>query len=1044
MSTYLKFIFIIGVFCTVHFSAFAQGISVSGTVTDVKGEPIPGVSIVVKGTGIGIATDVKGAYQLTVPNAASVLQFSFLGFTPVEKAVGSQRIINVTMREAVSALDEVVVVAYGTQKKVTVTGALSSINNKELLKSPAPSMGNALAGKIPGVQTVQYSGLPGHDDPLIRVRGVSTFNGADPLVMVDGVERPFTQIDPNEVADVTVLKDASATAVYGVRGANGVILISTKRGEVGKTNISVTTSAGIQTVTRFLKLTDSYTYATAFNNAQLSDDENAKVKFSDEAIQHFKDKDLPMLYPSTDWFNYLMKNQAWQSQHNINVSGGNETAQYFVSVGMLDQDGLFKNFGFTPEANFKYRRYNYRANLDLNLSKLSTLSINVGGRVENRNYIGDDEQTLFGYLQLSLPYSGYGLDDQGRRIVSDMALVGTYQDSDLGRVYRLGYVAESKNVLNLDLQYKLKLDFITKGLDFKIKGSYNSDYTQQKNRKNGYGTGVKYKATKSPDGAVDENGNPVVVLVKQGDEWPIPYSESRWGGRNWYAEAGLNYARKFNKHNVGALLLYNQSKTYYPGTEGNIYQSIPSGYVGLVGRVTYDYDTRYLADFNMGYNGSENFAPGRRYGFFPSAALGWIPSSETFWQPMKDIISYMKLRVSFGKVGNDKTGAARFLYLPGVYQWISGGPNPRGNGTANFGINNGNWLPGVREASTGNPLVTWETAVKQNYGVDMGLFNDKLSINFDYFIENRTGILASNSATLPLILGLKPTSVNFGHVRNRGYEVVLKWSDHINDFRYTISPSISFSRNKIIEQMEVRPEYPYLSSTGYPIGQPFGYEFFEFYRKDETEKRYEEKYGVSMPKQGVDLKNGDCVYVDLNGDGKIDPNDRHAIGFNDIPEYLGSLNISFSYKGFDLSLLFNGATNVNRYLWQFYRPQWGTTNDAALQQWVYDRSWREDNAATATLPRLTFAHQAYNVMDSRVWIVDASYIRLKNAEIGYTFKKIPGIPQISDLRLYITGNNLLTFSKFNANDPESRGGGWPDNTAYPMTRLINFGLKVNF
>jgi TonB-linked SusC/RagA family outer membrane protein len=678
----------------------------------------------------------------------------------------------------------------------------------------------------------------------------------------------------------------------------------------------------------------------------------------------------------------------------------------------------------------------------LNLSKISQLSISVGGRVENRNNIGGDEQELFSYLQKSVPFSGIGLDSEGRRIVADPALVGDYENSELGRVYRLGYVKESKNVLNVDLQYQLKLDFITKGLDFKVKGSYNSEYTHQKNRKNGYGSGISYRATIAPGGELDENGNPKVVLVRMGDEWPIPYSESRWGGRNWYAEAGLNYARKFGKHDVGALALYNQSKTYYPSS--GIYQSIPSGYVGFVGRVTYNYATKYLADINMGYNGSENFASDRRYGFFPSAALGWIPSAERFWEPLHDIIPYLKLRVSQGKVGNDKTGASRFLYLPGVYQWLSGGPGAGGTGTANFGTNNSNWLPGARETSTGNPFVTWETAIKQNYGFDMSLIKEKFSINFDYFIEDRKDILASNAAVLPSILGIQSNSVNYGHIRNKGYELVLKWEDRISDFYYSISSTITFARSKIIDQMEVPQEYPYLSSTGYPVWQPFGYEFFEFYVKGETEQRYQLKFGTPMPDQGTTVKNGDCIYIDLNGDGKIDPNDRHAIGYTDIPELNATLNMTFSYKGFDMSMLWTGATNVDRNLGQYYRPQWGSTNNSGLLQWVYDNSWREDNAQTATLPRLTFSNMAHNTMDSRVWLVDASYIRLKNAELGYTFRKIPGVPQIGSLRLFATGYNLLTFSKFKANDPESRGGGWPNSLAYPMTRVVNFGLKVNF
>lgn len=1041
---HLLFLRVLSLFCILPEMLFAQNIKVEGKVVDEMGEAMIGVSIALKDAGTGTVTNVNGDFTLGDVPLGSTLTFSYLGYKSQVVNVTKGH-IHVKMDPDDQQLEEVVIIAYGTQKKVTITGAISNVNNKELLKSPSASLGNAIAGKLPGVQSVQYSGIPGGDDPVIRVRGIGSFNNAEPLVLVDGVERSFSQLDPNEVADITILKDASATAVFGVRGANGVILVTTRRGESGKPSVSFSASAGIQQITHFVELTDSYTYAMAYNNAQLGDGTSPdNLKFSPEAVQHFKDRDMLMLYPDTDWLNYIMKDHAWQSQYNANVSGGNDRAKYFISVGMLNQDGLFKTFGTDPEANFKYKRYNYRANIDLNLTKLSQLSINIGGRVENRNIIGDGESNLFRYLQYAAPMAGYGIDSEGRHIVADRSLVGDYDRDGLETFYNLGYTKESKNVLNLDLQYQLKLDFITKGLDFKLKGSYNSDYTQQKNRKNGYGSGVTYMATTQP-GLTDENGNPKVVLIKSGDTYPLPYSEAKWGGRNWYAEASLNYARKFGSHNVGAMVLYNQSKTYYPwDSQGEIYRSIPSGYVGLVGRATYDYATKYMLDINIGYNGSENFAPGKRYGFFPSASVGWIASSEKFWEPLRKVVSYLKIRASLGTVGNDAMGGRRFMYLPGSYKFIAGGPDGSRNGTANFGTNNSNWLPGAYEASSGNPFVTWETAIKQNYGIDLKMLDDKLSINVDVFFENRKDILASNAAILPSLTGMQSNSLNFGQVKNHGYEVVLRWEDQIGDFHYSISPALTYARNKVIEQMEVRQNYEHLYLKGHPVGQPFGYEFFEFYEPGKTEERYQQKYGTSMPEQGTAIKAGDCVYVDLTGDGKIDTNDVHAIGFTDIPEYNGSLNLNLSYKNFDVSMLWIGATNVSRQLDMYYRPQFGSSNQTALSQWVYDNSWREDNAQSATLPRITFANQAHNIQNSEVWLVDASYIRLKNVEIGYTFRKIPRIPQIGSLRLYATGYNLLTFSKFKANDPESSGAAYGTFMKYPMTRVYNFGIKVNF
>ena len=479
-------------------------------------------------------------------------------------------------------------------------------------------------------------------------------------------------------------------------------------------------------------------------------------------------------------------------------------------------------------------------------------------------------------------------------------------------------------------------------------------------------------------------------------------------------------------------MLYNQSKYYYPRT----FVDIPHGYVGLVGRITYNYKTRYLADVNVGYNGSENFAKGYRYGLFPSFSLGWIASEVNFWKPIKKVVSYLKLRASYGQVGNDNMNDLRFLYLPGTYQIVA--PN-NDNPGYNFGL--GTWLGSAYEESTGNPFVTWETATKQNYGIDVKFFNDKLSASVDFFFEDRKDILLNNSASLPGITAQTPSSVNKGRVKNKGYEISLSWSDKIGeDFRYTISPSITYSRNKVIENGEVPPLYPHLSGKGYPVGQRTGYEFFEFYNPGETEKRYQEVYGVEMPKQMVDVKAGDCVYVDLTNDGKIDENDVHAMFYSDTPEYNFATNMNFSYKGFDFSMLWTGATNVTRNLQGPYRNQFGSMNRSALLQWVADNSWTPETAETAILPRLSFANKANNSVNSSVYYADASYLRLKSLEIGYTFKKIPYIPQIENLRIYFSGYNLLTFSDFDANDPESA----TSTVKYPLTRVFNFGLNLNF
>ena len=1045
---------LVAVMLLISGQTFAQNLHVQGKVLDELGEGLIGVGVIIQGTLDGTVTDADGNYSLSSVPQGATLEFSCVGYKTQQVKVTGQR-LDVTMEPDSKLIDESVVIAYGQQNKVTITGAVTAVGGDALLKSPVANVANSLQGNLPGVSAVQPSGMPGADEPVIRIRGVGSLNSAEPLVLVDGVERSFSQLDPNEIESISVLKDASATAVFGVRGANGVILVTTKRGEVGKASVTASVSAAMQTISKFIDFTDSYTYGQMYNYTQITDalpmnqwpgtvaiedytpyQESAKLRFSQEVMEHFRLGDMPTTFPNTDWIDYIMKDAAWQEQANVNVSGGTERVRYFVSAGFLNQNSLFKTFSQNKNETFDYQRLNYRANLDIDISKRSQLSITLGGRMQSRNTMGGGEGNLFRYLNGATPFAGIGIDEEGRHVISDPNIVGRYDRDALSNYFDLGYTNESANVLNFDIQYKLDMGFLTKGLSFKAKASYNSDYTARKVRENGYGTGLTYVAT-----LVDGKE----VLKKENVTWPLPYDDNaKWGSRNWYAEASFDYARRFGKHNVGALLLYNQSKTYYPwDSDGSIYQSIPKGYVGLVGRVTYDYDTKYLLDFNIGYNGSENFAPGNRYGLFPSVSAGWIPSQEKWWQPIKPVISYLKFRASYGIVGNDNTNGARFLYLPGTWQFFTGkaGWNPQNQGT-NFGTN-GNWLQGVRELTTGNPNVTWETATKINVGVDAGFFKDQLHAYVDFFWEDRKDILVSNAATLPAVTSLPSGYVNEGRVKNHGFEVTLNWEQKFGDFRYSISPNFAFARNQVIEMLEVKPMYDYLSRTGLPVGQRFGYDLFGFYEAGATEERYFEKYGVEMPDQGVALKNGDSVYVDLSGDGAIDANDQKPLGYTDVPEITYSLNFNFQWKGLDFTMLWIGADHVSRQLNGYFRDQFGSTNSTALTQWVADNSWTEDNT-DAILPRISFDHRVHNNRDSQAWLIDSKYVRLKNLELGYTFTPKKSTAFFNYIRVYASGNNLLTFADFKGNDPEAPGSGLDYGVRYPMTRVFNIGAQFNF
>ena len=1031
--------------------SFAQNLRVEGKVLDELGEGMIGAGVVIQGTTTGTITDFDGNFVLPSVPRGAILEISSVGYVTQEVQVTGQTLI-ITLEPDTRALDEAVVIAYGQQKKVTITGAVSAVGGDDLLKAPVANVANALQGNLPGVSAVQASGMPGADEPVIRIRGVGSLNSAEPLVLVDGVERSFSQLDANEIESISVLKDASATAVFGVRGANGVILVTTKRGTEGKASVTASASAAMQTISKFIDFADSYTYGKMWNYTAITDalpmDQwpgtasitdysqytNTGIRFSQEVMEHFRTGDMPNTFPSMDWIKYIMNDSAWQEQANVNVNGGTDRVRYFVSAGFLNQDSLFKTFSDNKNETFKYKRLNYRANLDIDVSKRSQISITLGGRMQDRNTMGGGEGFLFRYLQGATPYAGSGVDELGRHIVSDENIVGPYDRDALSNYYNLGYVTQSTNVLNFDIQYKLNMDFITKGLSFKVKGSYNSEYTAQKNRQNGYGTGVTYVAT-----LVDGKE----VLRKEGITWPIPYSEAKWGSRNWYAEASFDYNRKFGQHNIGALLLYNQSKTYYPwDSDESLYQSIPKGYVGLVGRITYDYATKYLLDFNIGYNGSENFAPDKRYGTFPSVSVGWIPSQESWWEPIKNVFGYLKLRASWGLVGNDNTNGARFLYLPGAWQYykgsMTGNPQKRG---ANFGTS-GDWLQAVRELTSGNPNVTWETASKINLGIDAGFFKDRLHAYVDFFWEDRKNILVSNAATLPAVTSLPSSYVNEGRVKNHGYEVTLNWEDKIGNVRYSISPNFSFARNEVVEMLEVTPLYDYLRHTGLPVGQPFGYDLFEFYQPG-TEERYLATYGEPMPDQNIALKYGDAVYVDLNGDGVIDANDQKPLGYTTNPEITYSLNASIHWKGLDFSMLWTGADHVSRTLNGYFRAQFGSTNTSALTQWVADNSWTEDNP-NAILPRISFTNQTHNNRDSQAWMIDSKYVRLKNVELGYTFNKPKAMPFFNYIRLYVSGQNLLTFSEFDGNDPEAPGSGLDYGVRYPMTRVVNIGAQLNF
>ena len=1021
---FTKFL-VAGIFLLFQLQASAQEKLISGTVTGAGNEPLPGVSVVVKGTTVGTLTDITGKFSLRVPSSTGTLVFSFVGMETQEVPIGNVNVYNIVLAESIMNLEEVVVVGYGTQKKISVTGAIVSVGTSDLVKSPNAAITNSLAGRVTGLTTVQYSGQPGADDPSVYVRGIGSLTAAasQPLMLVDGVERSFTQIDPNEIESISVLKDASATAVYGIRGANGVIIVTTKRGSEGAPRINVTATSGLQMPTGLAEMADSYTWAQKYTEAQLSDDPNATLVFSPYAMKALKNNLQPLIYGSVNWIDQLVKPSAFQTQENINITGGSRVVKYFVSLGYLNQNGLINTFETDYSYNFGYKRYNYRANIDVDMTKSTKVSLTVGGTSGLTQSPSGWSSTSWPTLWRSNPFSGQLYE--GKRILVGTKYISFTEKKDgLDAVrWGRGFVRALSNVMNIDLGLMQKMDFVTKGLSWRLKVSNNSTSGQTKTRSTS-------KATYDPwfwcdVDPVNHLGDSTIVLRKSGADGLLGYSESSSKARNWYLETALSYEQSFGNHNVSGLLLYNESKSFYPDS----YSDIPTGYVGLAARATYNYRLKYMLDINLGYNGSENFAPGKRFGFFPSAAVGWTLTEEPFLKDRIAFLDFMKLRYSYGVVGNDRIGGNRFLYNPNSYSISSTGYS--------FGTTIETNTLGASESSVGNPGVTWERSTKQNLGIDLRLLDGKLSVTSDVFYEYRKNILTTRS-TVPSVLAMTLPAVNIGRVENRGYELELKWRSNVGKFNYYIAPNMSFAKNKILFMDEISKNHPWLVQTGRSTGTRWGYVFDGFWTADEV-GNYQE-----FPDASYIPKPGDTRYKDIDGDGFINSDDQIVLGYPDYPEYIFSLSGGADYKGFDLSFLFNAMTNVTRTLSDTWQVPFQSIGQWALMQWISDNSWTPETASTAILPRITLNGRNNNYKASDLYIRDASYIRLKNIEIGYGFSGgVINRLGISRLRIFANGYNMLTFSKLKIKgmDPESQTSG---GRQYPLIKIANAGINVTF
>lgn len=1021
-------------FCLILFclGAYAQKKQVKGVVKDPSGETIIGASVLEKGTTNGTVTDYDGKFVLEVANNA-VLQVSYIGYQAQDVPVKGQTILTVILKEDTEVLDEVVVVGYGAQKKESVVGAISQVSSKELLKSPAANVSQALAGKISGVITSQTSGAPGADDADIYIRGRASFAGDNqPLILVDGVERSFSQISPDDIESISVLKDASATAVYGVRGANGVMLITTKRGKEQKPKVSLTANWQVQSPTRKDTYLDAYDSVVLLEEALANDGMSSHYSAYDLSMyRKSRDGQLTgldaMLYPNVDWYDTVLRSSAPAQRYNINIQGGTKRIRYFASAEYYNQQGLFKNFStdeYGNSSNSSYRRYAFRGNLDFLVTDDLTLSVNFGTRFEERRTPNSDERLDGSYSEVFYQLNHtpgwlfpvtYEIGEGEKR----QTLYGgnsQNQNNIVGRLAEAGFTRATNTINETNFIVDYNLGWLTEGL--KVRGMASFDYDAYYNR--------KFTSNFATYELSDRgNYNSLAGFTKFNDDTELAYAgNDQTTTYKLYMEVQLNYARKFGKHDVTAMALYNQNDYRYQAELAKRYQ-------GLVGRATYGYDDRYLAEVNFGYNGSENFRQGKRFGFFPSFSLGWRISNEKFMQGTSKWLNNLKLRGSYGEVGNDvymlNGVQQRFLYEP-VWTQLAN----------SYMFGSSRWETGIYESQYPNYDVTWERAKKYNVGLEFSLWNNILSGNVDYFYESRSNILTLYQSR-PQWVGVNMAAGNLGETKNSGFEFELKHNNRIGkNLYYNVGFTFSHARNEIISMDEPSLKTEYRKREGHSINQYFGLICDGFVTSADLAD-------PNLPSSTYgSVKVGDLKYRDMNNDGFIDDRDETFIGFSDIPENTYALTLGAQWKGIGFSIMFQGVDHVSRFydaeaMYAFVGG--GKVKEHHIGRWNPAMS-EEWNLGNATYPLLHYdANGSHNQRQSSFFLKNGAFLRLKNIELSYT------LPQswvkkalMSECRLFVNANNLVTWDHLDGlTDPESNG-----SNRYPIMKTMNFGVNIQF
>ena len=1022
-------------------AGISQQQPVKGKVIDGEGKPLPGVTVTVVGTTRGVITDANGNYSINA-GSSDKLAFSFVGMESQIIDVGDQTNIKVKLKENTATLEEVTIVAFGKQKKESVIGSITTIKPAEL-KIPSSNLTTALAGKMAGLISYQRSGEPGQDNGEFFIRGVTTFGyKTSPLILIDGMELTTTdlaRLQPDDISSFSIMKDATSSALYGARGANGVILVTTKQGAFGKAKLSFRLENSISAPTQNIELADPITYMKLANEATLTRDPLGVLPYSDEKIANTQAGVNPIVYPANNWKNLIFKDYTMNQRATLNVGGG--IAKYYVSGSVNKDNGMLKvdkrnNFN----NNIDLKNYSLRSNITIDVTKSTEMIVRLSGNFDDYTGPIDGGTGTYRKVMRSNPVlfpEYYPLDEQHKYVKHIM--YGNYQDGSYINPYAdmtKGYKNYSRSLMLAQLELKQDLTALTKGLSFRTMLNTNrSSYFDVSRFYNPYlYTLAGYDQISDTYAITNINESTATEYLGYTEGEKIVSS-------TFYLESMLNYNRAFKKHEFSGLLVYVMRQNLNANA-GDLQQSLPFRNIGLSGRGTYAYDHRYFAEINFGYNGSERFSAASRYGFFPSAGLAWSVSSEKFFENIKPVVSNLKLRTTYGLVGNDAIGSAsdRFFYLSNVNMNDAAKAASFGNGLGALYTKNG-----VTVSRYSNPDITWETATKMNFAVELGLF-DKLTMIAEYYTEMRKNILMTRSS-IPVTMGLTaPVRANVGEASGNGVDISLDFNQSVNkDLWFSARGNFTYATNKyrVFEEPEYKEKYR--SRIGLPINQTYGY-IAERLFVDDAE-------AANSPKQNFGVYGGgDIKYTDINRDGQITEADQVPIGNPTFPEIVYGFGFSAGFKNFDLSAFFQGLANESFWIdasatspfaaYKYSDEVLNATVQNQLLKAYADSHWSEDSRDVHALwPRLSPTINNNNNQTSTWFMRDGAFLRLKQVEIGYTlpksFQKKIGT---SNFRVYVSGSNLLNFSKFKLWDVEMGGNG----LGYPVQRVLNLGLNVSF